>query len=81
MSEWQPIETAPKDDTFVLLATPTSRVALYGFWDGKQYNFCDEPEWSEAMQEDYFLMNSWREGRGPTHWMPLPSPPQEKNDE
>jgi len=28
---WQPIETAPKDGSFILLATPKGRIAD-GFW-------------------------------------------------
>ena len=31
VAEWQPIETAPKDGSFILLATPKGRIAD-GFW-------------------------------------------------
>jgi len=31
MMLWQPIETAPKDGSFILLATPKGRIAD-GFW-------------------------------------------------
>ena len=31
MTMWQPIETAPKDGSFILLATPKGRIAD-GFW-------------------------------------------------
>ena len=57
-NEWQPIETAPKDGSFILLATPKGRIAdgfwslVYGVWS-----------WPYVKVE-------------PTHWMPLPTPPE-----
>lgn len=71
--EWQPIETAPKDGTPVLLYfngwdRPTARPTVYvGTWttdfdgDGEWYI-----DWGDLTQ--YHI--------GPmTHWMPLPPPP------
>ena len=68
---WQPIETAPKDGTEVLVFWPYwSRkpfIAFYsgdvGGWDGER---CLSPTHCEAYAE-----------RAPTHWMPLPEPPEE----
>lgn len=84
-SEWQPIETAPKDGTPVLVyatrdgwvAKPARLVASYksGFWqiygaaggEPKSSNIRD-PQWLDVVT--------------PTHWMPLPNPPEtEVNDE
>lgn len=64
MSEWMPIETAPKDGTRIIIWRD-HRVCLArwrtldgdnGYWD----------EWSVPMK---------RLTVPPTHWMPLPSPP------
>jgi hypothetical protein len=69
MSEWQPIETAPRDGTDVLVyvpkphwhypppATPGVFEAWYGYGKWK-IDTDDNGTWVE-----------------PTHWMPLPSPP------
>lgn len=59
--DWQPIDTAPKDGTHILLWTPSVRVV--GRWDDEAY----EPgEW-RCIPKGY--------GIEPTHWMPLPDPP------
>ena len=58
----------------MLLYAPHGPV-VYGFYDYPRWYFADEVEWSEAMQDDYCTLNSWQEGYGPTHWMPLPKPP------
>lgn len=79
MSEWQPIETAPKDGTWVLL-----------YFDG-----WDRPDVYEGQPTIYAgqwsTENHWRESGDwyvdwhdltqyhigpPTHWMPLPDPPK-----
>lgn len=63
MSEWQPIETAPKDGTEIVghdAKTGTSHVTCV--WRGGWYD-PDDHYYSEAPE---FI---------PTHWMPLPPPP------
>ncbi len=59
---WQPIETAPKDGTIVLLAGefdyPGDWRIKIGYWSA-----CDD-DW-------YLCWASWK----PTHWMPLPDAP------
>jgi hypothetical protein len=67
LREWQPIATAPKDGSMVLLYpsgcwTEDEDCGEVGFWD------TDFNEWGRAgdVAEDY---------DGPTHWMPLPAPP------
>ena len=84
MNEWQPIETAPKDDRAVLLFDPD---------EGGEYS----P--NEAFDVGYYIFVGWfnssyyalRSSLGssgwysctysafetnPTHWMPLPEPPK-----
>lgn len=60
---WQPIETAPKDGTAVLLFTPGK-----GRWIGSFEK--RKPEWKLAGVSD-----DPRPER-PTHWHPLPPPPE-----
>jgi hypothetical protein len=83
MTDWQPIETAPKDGTFVMLFVPngqleTGPVTIGGYWkaverspDGRFKN----GEWTRFsgwLGSDADCHASWCD---PTHWMPLPCPP------
>jgi hypothetical protein len=67
MSEWQPIETAPKDGTAILVS---------GLSHGKRYidiNVWRRNEWHCFHPED----NGYTVPVLPaTHWQPLPEPPQ-----
>lgn len=80
MSEWQPIETAPKDGWSFLVAgeldAPFSGeeglgvfAADYAYHDGKRWRF---------------VVHSCREDGGDygtaTHWMPLPEPPESREN-
>jgi hypothetical protein len=58
--EWKPIETAPKDGTRALLWIEPTEIAMPFAWDGERW-----------MGDDYPLNMAW-----PTHWMPLPAPPE-----
>jgi len=76
MSEWQPIETAPRDGTEILgvIRTPTDEVK----------NFIEEHH-APCKQRNLILIirywrNKWRSNIDellgyPTHWVPLPKPP------
>lgn len=62
MSEWQPIETAPKDGTYIL---------GYGEHDHRGH-YIDAIHW----WHDRWTIE-WMSGfQRPTHWMPLPAPPK-----
>ena len=66
MSEWQPIETAPKDRRgYVLLCDKKIEIGgnlFIGWWDGRKWRIDFSPRWQHAIT--------------PTHWMPLPEPPK-----
>lgn len=59
---WQPIETAPKDDTTALL---WNGGVFLGWWDGTGWQ--DRADHSESGDPAY---------PEPTHWMPAPASPQ-----
>lgn len=66
-SPWQPIETAPKDGTPILAYTPEPRCIngeIYALAWCNVYN-----AWIEAGGEQWEDFN-------PTHWTPLPEPPE-----
>lgn len=69
---WQPIETAPKDGTWIILAGPSGYVTTP--------LRCEVAHW----YPEYHPRNPWQThsndpfsdgGEEPTHWMPLPEPP------
>ena len=75
MSEWKPIETAPKDGTDVILLWKGS--VEFGW-----YNVQRNPkfgEWSFYFSGSAAYSASNRDPNcpNPTHWMPLPDPPKE----
>jgi len=70
LTEWQPIETAPKDGTMIDLLCSGTRIADCYYEDckitNKTWHYC----YFDWEQETVFCSN-------PTHWMPLPKPPEE----
>ncbi len=61
-NEWRPIETAPRDNTYYLLYN-----SVLGDFD-IGYKDSTDDSWYDDMAYDL----------KPTHWMPLPSPPEEE---
>lgn len=81
MSEWLPIDTAPKDGAAIILAWAIDA-------DGNKIMWNESPETAGV----FVQVASWSEKEGwwwvytstiadaslhfnPTHWMPLPKPP------
>lgn len=68
MSEWQPIETAPKDGTWILgflkRKVLEDQIQCY-CWNA---HGSDDDLWVNASDTNDF-------DEQPTHWMPIPAPP------
>lgn len=69
-ASWQPIATAPKDGTEILLFRPPPYThprawMVVGQWKAKSVVFLPADYWMGWPNPDY----------PPTHWMPLPAPP------
>ena len=83
MNQWQPIETAPKDGQTLLLGYFNKcnrwRTVRGQYFSQEQINAeWDEPGvpgWYETAENADDPPSCW--GINPTHWMPLPEPPQE----
>ncbi|WP_176928754.1 DUF551 domain-containing protein [Variovorax sp. YR634] len=64
--QWQPIETAPKDGTSILLYT--SEGIIEGYWSHN--------DWEQSpCHATYDGCGGVAINCRPTHWMPLPAPP------
>lgn len=73
-SGWQPIETAPRDGTWVILHTAAGGVQP-GYWGPTYFGY--NPAWVQ-----YAHRSEAEEIIGePTHWMPLPAPPASTEEE
>lgn len=83
MTDWKPIETAPMDGSYVIVCR---------FRNGDELCWVKHSRWLTAedvleyegygMAEDYEA--GWSDGNDdgepcyPTHWMPLPQPPESR---
>ena len=66
--EWQPIESAPKDGTEILVANISNGAIYTVMWldEGESIGW-----WDIASLDDYGRATLF----SPTHWMQLPNPP------
>jgi len=63
--KWQPINTAPKDGTWVLtFSAPWAVAPAVLRWHGDRW-------WDDEVERPGVIEAWW-----PTHWMPLPNPPE-----
>lgn len=74
LTYWQPIETAPKDGSVILLWFANKpahvRTASWELWPDQNY-----PEVWQDVSGDC-ICRPWKNDIGPTHWGPLPEPPK-----
>lgn len=64
MTEWQPIETAPRTGEYLLLGSSVHEAVIYGRWS-----------WQTRCNGCWVMGRKRIEGTL-THWMPLPTPPK-----
>jgi hypothetical protein len=80
--KWQPIETAPKDgtDIIVMYIHCETQIVHAAFWlEANLDDELDETGWwtydwsevSRSKMDDHYT---------PTHWMPLPPPPTDEQE-
>jgi hypothetical protein len=69
MSEWQTIDTAPRDNTLILLYVPGSAILEIVF--GRRSDENGDEDWLMDIGN-----NAWPIDIPVTHWMPLPEPPK-----
>lgn len=68
MTEWQPIETAPKDGTKVLL-WEAGHAPYVGSRDDQDDEWWTDEDWAND------AARCFPPRCNPSHWMPLPPPP------
>lgn len=73
MSEWQPIDSAPKDQRLLLFYPGQLGGWICGHWDDDKYAKNSRPYWRND-RTIYMGVKMCRR-HPPTHWMPLPPPP------
>ena len=71
-SQWQPIETAPRDGKLILAHNSIMGVTCIVGWDKGRED--DEPHWSDVPNRNQ-AESFWFNGNYFSHWMPLPQRP------
>lgn len=72
MSDWQPISTAPKDGSEIIVSSIDGGV-FAGFWSDVP-NYWGDFGWFE--ESDRAACEATRKPFKPTHWQPLPAGPK-----
>lgn len=82
MIEWQPIETAPKDGTEIIVYHPTAGVcAAFCPDEGFAWHCMDGNNRVIGSKSGKSIPSMTSFMTAPTHWMPLPLPPRENSAE
>lgn len=89
---WQPIKTAPRDGSRILIWKNPWRYPVSAKWSediNAPYDKWGENGWQDGAyvgwlisdcEEDYWY-TEWEEKNAPTHWKPLPAPPIVSEDD
>lgn len=81
---WRPIESAPRDGTPILAWAPMATepaIARWFKWDAGDEGWLTELVDGGPWKDDQHFAEYWAEtSYEPTHWMPLPSPPEDDAD-
>jgi hypothetical protein len=87
MSEWKPIESAPRDETVVVLMcdtvtdkpwnTPFRYDYAFGYFKRGKWWIENNGDYHDGGHGNEYECGTerWMEYLPPTHWMPLPPPP------
>jgi hypothetical protein len=68
MAEWQTIETAPKNKSVLIASGDLIRIAIHTrAWSDMTRGYSEKWWIAQNLPFDH---------PGPTHWMPLPAPPE-----
>ena len=75
MTQWQPIETAPRDGTAILVYRSDMGVFSAHYVSPCEFieDGDDEPGWFSTNGHDLSGNDM------PTHWMPIPQPPKDQD--
>ena len=69
MTNWRPINTAPKDGTYILTFNAAAEIPAVLCWWDKAWRETDAgPDWTHDEREPWTGT--------PLYWMPLPNPPK-----
>ena len=70
---WQPIESAPRDGTRILLFFPNDVGVISGEWNFEQFYANPKPHFTHDQEQRWGVRHM--RANQPTHWQPLPLPP------
>lgn len=82
VQQWQPIETAPKDNRILLgwvVGIFTGINCVIGRWNNDSYAKKPRPYWTHDLERLTTVYGT--RSNQPTHWMPLPEPPEAIREE
>lgn len=68
--QWLPIESAPRDGSWVVLGRAGHDAVLLAFWHRLHSAW-----WGQGGGD-----GSWKKWQQATHWMPLPAPPEASHE-